>query len=82
MDIQTTIPLPIWDTKKFHWKLFLQGKLDSLSGCPNWLYEVIRQIKDSGQAQKDTIQVIMIGKSQYAIKFEEEDLIQVYSKKR
>jgi hypothetical protein len=81
MNIKTTIPLSIWDAKKFHWKLFLQGKFESLSGCPNWLYEEIRQIKSSGQAQEDTIHVMEGGKYQYAVRFAE-DAVQIYSKRK
>jgi len=81
MNVQTTIPSVIWDAKKFHWKMFLQGKFESLSGCPNWLYEAIRQIKNSGQAQEEIIHVIDGGKHQYAVRFAE-DAIQIYSKKK
>lgn len=81
MGVHTTIPLAIWDAKKFHWKLYLQGKCESLSGCPNWLYEMIRQIKNSGQAQEDSIPVIIARKYQYAVQFKG-DTIQIYSKKK
>lgn len=81
MNIQTTIPLVIWDAKKFHWKVLVQGKFETLSGCPNWLYEMIRQLKDSGQTQEDAIPIIVASKYQYAIKFAG-DTVQVYSKKK
>ncbi|MDD5094220.1 MAG: hypothetical protein PHV74_07565 [Dehalococcoidia bacterium] len=80
MNTQTTIPASIWDAKKFHWKLFMKGNDDALPGCPNWLYEAIRQIKTSGQAQDDTIHLISSPKHLYAVKTEESTTL-VYTKK-
>lgn len=80
VDIKTTVPLAIWDAKKFHWKFYLEGNIESLIGCQKWLYEGIRQIKSSGQAQDNAI-IIIGGKDyQYALKFAA-DNIQIYSKK-
>ena len=81
MNVQTSIPSAIWDPKKFHWKLLLHGKFESLNGCPNWLYERIRQIRTSGQAQDETIQVVLGSKYQYAVRFAGES-IEIYSKKK
>jgi hypothetical protein len=78
-NIQTTVPMAVWDAKKFHWKLFLQGEFESLKGCPNWLYETIRQIKTSGQVQEDTIYIVAAHRYQYAMKFTGTN-IQIYSK--
>jgi hypothetical protein len=78
----STIPANIWDAKKFHWKLILKGDISSLSGCPNWLYEKIRQIKDSGQSSDKDIQVISNKNFQYAIIILPDNKIVVYSKKR
>ena len=79
MTLQTTIPTRIWDAKKFHWKLYLQGKFDTISGCPNWLYEEIRQLKESGQTLSDIIYITSKGKHQYAVKLVD-DTIQIYTK--
>ena len=81
MAVKTTVPSAIWDAKKFHWKLFVQGKFECLKGCPNWLYEAIRQIKESGQPQEGTVYILVGSKFQYAVRFAE-DTVQVYQKKK
>ena len=81
MIAQTTIPLPIWDAKKYHWKVFLKGTFESLPGCPNWLYETIRQLRTSGQTRNDIVYIIQAKNYQYAVIIGNDD-IQVLSKKK
>ena len=79
MEVMTTVPLAIWDARKFKWKPYLKGKLESLVGCPNWLYDSISQLTKSGQS-KDAINIFKGKKYQYAVQVNGEE-IQVFSKK-
>lgn len=67
--IVSAIPFSIWDAKKFHWNLFLQGTFESIHSCPNWLYQAILAIKNSGQTSNGTVFIFLGSKFQYAVRF-------------
>ena len=78
MSILTTVPGGVWDAKKFKWKAFLFGVFDELKGCPNWLYEEIRPLLNSGSRDMTIIEHFQ---ELYAVEVTG-NLIRIYTKKK